>query len=288
MGTLVNLNEEMRGREQALDEMLAARLSKDMEALRVTIDDYSQDMRLVVDHFTRFLTGADGLNVIDRTATRAWKRDSSRLLRNYLAARMTLRDHTYVLTKRYWEGDDKVGRPEDTAFMEPYKAKVQALLIQPQFSFLQDLRNYGVHVALYPFVLNTQWAGPYMKNEIHLDKAKLLGSYDSWTAPAKKYINSQGDRVDLLTPMEEWSRACARFYEWFHGAVKAHHQADIQALETATEEYRQWRRDNGTMPPDWFLNGGEPPGNGSGPRSARRTRSSQANKKRKRKQRKRR
>ncbi|MEV6101707.1 hypothetical protein [Nocardia sp. NPDC051981] len=96
----MNLNEEMRNREQDLDQMLASRLGRDLEALRVTIDDYSQDMNLVVEHFTEFLTGANGLNVIDQKAVRAWKRDSSRLLRNYLATRMTLRDYQKALGSR--------------------------------------------------------------------------------------------------------------------------------------------------------------------------------------------
>ncbi|MEV6101708.1 hypothetical protein [Nocardia sp. NPDC051981] len=162
---------------------------------------------------------------------------------------------------------------------------MKELLIQPQFSFLQDLRNYGVHVALYPFVLNTQFVGSYMKNEIHLDKAELLESYDSWSSPAKKYISSQGDRVDLLTPIEDWSKACHSFYRWLHEAIAAHHRVDIQALETATEEYRQWRRDNGTMPPDWFLNGSEPPESEAAAPSPRRSRKNKPNKKRKRQKR---
>lgn len=285
----MNLNQEMTARERAIDEIFGSRLRKDLDALNVTINDYSHDMKLVVEHFTKFLVGQSNLNVINQDALREWKRDSPRLLRNYLATRMTLRDHTYVLTKKYWEADEKEGRAEDADFMDPYRAKVKELLIKPQFSFLQDLRNYGVHVSLYPFVLNTKFAGGYMKNEIHLDKAQLLDDYSSWTSPAKKYINYHENRVDLLTPMEEWSVACKKFYEWMHGAVTVHHMTDFEAVEKAAEDYREWRRETGTMPPDWFLNGGEPP-HGDSPARPPRSRQSASNsrKKRKRKQRKRR
>lgn len=72
------------------------------------------------------------------------------------------RPHSCV-DERYWEADPNIPRTEDSEFMDPYNAKVKELLIKPQFSFLQDLRNYGVHVSLYPFVLNSQFVGNYMK-----------------------------------------------------------------------------------------------------------------------------
>ncbi|WP_353107729.1 hypothetical protein [Gordonia sp. (in: high G+C Gram-positive bacteria)] len=275
---------EISRRESEIKSMLGSRLKVDMDELEVTIADYNSDFKIVFDHFSRYLLGKDNLNAINRDATRQWKRKSSGLLRNFLVSRMALRDHTYVMLKRYWEADENLPRQADTAFMEQYDAKVKQLLVKPQFAFLQDLRNYGVHKALYPFSLHTQFAGGYMRNDIRLDRAELLANYSKWSSSAKRYIESQGDEVDLLTPMEEWSTACKRFYEWLHGAVTVHHMEDFQAVETAWEEYREWRRETGTMPPDWFLNGGEPPGTVR-PRSHK---SREAKKKRKRKQRKRR
>lgn len=259
------LSAEISRREAEIKAMLGSRLKVDMDELEVTIADYSSDFQIVFDHFSRYLLGRDNLSAINREATRQWKRKSSGLLRNFLVSRMALRDHTYVLTKRYWEADSSNQREVDSEFMDPYNAKVKELLIKPQFSFLQDLRNYGVHKALYPFSLHTQFAGGYMRNDIRLDGAELLANYSRWSGPAKRYIETQGDEVDLLTPMEEWSTACKLFYEWLHGAVTVHHMEDFEAVETAGEQYREWRRETGTMPPDWWLNGGEPPNGGGRP-----------------------
>lgn len=281
-------SQEMTAREAAIDSMLGTRLRKDMNDLEVTVSDYSADLGIVVDHFSRYLLGKDNLSVINKDGTKQWKRKSSGLLRNYLVSRMALRDHTYVLVKKYWEADPDTSRDEDTAFMDLYRAKVKSILVKPQFAFLQDLRNYGVHKSLYPFVLNTKFSGGYMKNDISLDGDALKANYSKWSAPARQYIESQGEKVDLLTAMEDYSKACAEFYGWLHGAVTLHHMDDFQAVETAAEEYREWRRETGTMPPDWVLNGGEPP---SPPRLSSGTRSHKsrdAKLKRKRKQRKRR
>ncbi|MGK8508199.1 hypothetical protein ACRS5S_09090 [Nocardia asiatica] len=278
------LAEEMTQREAAIRDMLGSRLKADMNELEITISDYSSDFKIVFDHFCRYLLGRDNLSVINSDGTRQWKRKSSGLLRNFLVSRMAVRDHTYVLVKRYWEADPELARDEDSEFMDQYRTKVKTILVKPQFAFLQDLRNYGVHKSLYPFTLHTQFAGGYMKNDIKLDRDKLLSTYSSWSAPAKQYIESHDGEVDLLTPMEEWSKACREFYEWFHGAITIHHMEDFQAVERAWEEYQEWRRETGTMPPDWIINGGEPPG-APKPRSHK---SRDARKKRKRKQRKRR
>lgn len=258
----MNLNDQMRQREQKIDAMLGTRLRNDMNDLEITINDFNQDQQAMFQHFVLFLTGQDGLITIDAEATRKWKRDSNRLLRNYLATRMTLREHTYRLLRNYWEADSAENRPEATDFMDPYRAKVKELLVTPEFGFLQDLRNYGVHRSGYPFRLGTVFrqesGATYMQNTIHLDKAELLES-DRWSSGAKQYLRSQSEKVDLLTPIERYSLACKKFYEWFHGAVTQYHFKDFQAVEEAHEDYRQWRRDTGTMPPDWYLNGAEPP-----------------------------
>lgn len=47
-----------------------------------------------------------------------------------------------------------------------------------------------------------------------------------------------------------------------HGHVTLHHMDDMKAVEAAGERYREWRRETGTMPPDWWLDGGEPPSGG--------------------------
>lgn len=276
--------DEITRRESAIKAMPGSRLKLDMDELEITISDYNSDFKIVTDHFCRYLLGKDQLSAINSDGTRQWKRKSSGLLRNFLVSRMAVRDHTYVLVAKYWESDPAIPREEDSEFMDQYRAKMKALLIKPQFSFLQDLRNYGVHKALYPFTLSTQFAGGYMRNDIKLDRDKLLSTYSKWSAPAKRYIESTDDGVDLLTPLEEWSSACKEFYEWLHGAVTDHHMEDFQAVEQAWEDYREWRQENGTMPPDWFLNGGEPPGMSR----VRSHKSRDAKKKRKRKQRKRR
>lgn len=48
---------EMTRRQDEINNMLGMRLRNDMNALEITVNDYSHDLKLVVDHFTAYLTG---------------------------------------------------------------------------------------------------------------------------------------------------------------------------------------------------------------------------------------
>ncbi len=66
--------------------------------------------------------------------------DFDRLLHNYLASAMTLRDHARILCKRY--------RDEHRNFGDEYDTQIAANFGEPRLRFIQDLRNYMLHYRL--------------------------------------------------------------------------------------------------------------------------------------------
>lgn len=131
-----------------------------------------------------------------------------RLLHNYLAAAMSLKDHTNLYAKElYFEID----------FFQEYKAQIQERFTDiPVAKFVQDLRNYIIHKGL-PFSMSSfhydRKSGTHITVNLELEKLK---DWDNWTNSSKTYLNSLSEDFSIETFIREYVFIVSDFHNWFN------------------------------------------------------------------------
>lgn len=133
-----------------------------------------------------------------------------RLLHNYLASALSLRDHTLRVRRKYAKA---AGWEE--AYVEHER---QIFLNDPVCSFVQKLRHYCLHFRL-PIargqlsgeVTDGQWN---MSGSVNLLKSNLL-AWEDWKAPAKAYLDSAPDKIDLKDVVRQYTDSVNTFNAWF-------------------------------------------------------------------------
>jgi len=110
----------------------------------------------------------------------------NRCLHNYVAATMTLVDHSRPLMK---------GR--SGSIVSEYDQRKAELLQNPEIPFIQCLRNVSLHrsLPLLGHTLRMTQTG-IESSEVELSVADLLDN-EYWNAAMRKYIKSHGDRIPL-------------------------------------------------------------------------------------------
>ncbi len=197
-------------------------------------------------HFTQFV----GTTLFVTELDDGFGDEAARLLHNYLAGLSTLRDvlrgvHRRVWPDRYAPGtDDKRTKWE----VEVWTPRIEELLGDDSIVFLVGLRNYSLHYGISMLSPATNFAavtgqpgGPMaFSNTIALDRAQLL-KWDGWTAPARRYIDSQtGDSVDIVSVVELYSKRVREWYGWFWEQVENEVRVEVDEYRRKSTEYGHW------------------------------------------------
>jgi hypothetical protein len=155
-----------------------------------------------------------------------------RLLHNFLAAAMTLRDHTRRLRQQY--------PPADSSFSAEYDSRVRTTFVESPLSvFIEDLRNYTLHRSL-PFVQGTLTR--HLPTEAMTATAVLrkepLQTWDRWRAGASSYLQEADGQIDLLEVVDSYSSAVDGFNIWFASVWRSWHAGAFQELHTLENELK--------------------------------------------------
>jgi hypothetical protein len=146
----------------------------------------------------------------NREALEGFLDEVDRLLHNYLASALSLRDHTLRMRRKYAKA---AGWEE--AYVEHER---QIFLNDPVCSFVQKLRNYCLHFRL-PIargqvsgeVTAGQWS---MSGSVNLLKSDLL-VWKKWETPAEAYLDSAPDKIDLKDVVRHYTDSVNTFNAWF-------------------------------------------------------------------------
>jgi hypothetical protein len=146
----------------------------------------------------------------NRVAFEGFLDEVDRLLHNYLASALSLREHTRRVRRKYAQA---------AGLEEAYDEHVrQSFLDDPACSFVQGLRNYCLHFRL-PIargqlsgeVTAGEWS---MWDSVNLLKSDLL-AWENWGPPAKAYLHSAPDKIDLKDVVRQYTAAVTTFHTWF-------------------------------------------------------------------------
>lgn len=150
-----------------------------------------------------------------------------RLLHNFLAAAMTLKDHAGIFIKSInWDTQ------LDTQFEAEYQEKVKQEFNNSGISrFMQKLRNFTLHVGIPTTVTQLRFSNKEeLEYSIILDINKIK-TWSGWEGVSKQYISQLKDETKLEDLVNEYAHKIIDFYTWFGTRQNEIYQAHLKELE---------------------------------------------------------
>jgi hypothetical protein len=146
--------------------------------------------------------------------------ETAQRLHNYVAATMTMVDHSR-----------RIMRGRNGPIAEEFVERKRALLTNSEVPFVRDLRNFTLHRSL-PFLGNTvrmtdlNTPGQTITAEVELSVADL-NAWDGWTAPARAFLDLQGEAVVLRPVVRRHGELVAALNAWLYNSLA---KANVGAL----------------------------------------------------------
>ncbi|CAG0964418.1 hypothetical protein ANRL3_01091 [Anaerolineae bacterium] len=160
--------------------------------------------------------------------------DIIRLLHNYVAAAQSLIDHTRRLNRKLNSNSEK--------FAE-YNTRVEIEFVKDSLSqFVKDLRQYCQHYRapnLEITVRTSDKTGGATKT-INL-LTDDLRSYERWSPLAKEYLNTAGEKVNIMEVATAYKAKVIRFYDWFRFHIETIHAVELRRLKDKEQLYLEAR-----------------------------------------------
>ncbi len=150
--------------------------------------------------------------------------DVTRELHNYVTSSMTLVEQTRRAKRKLYA---------EAEFDQEYQKRVEVTFGQPVPQFIQDLRDYTLHVDLPKVYGQTEMTIPRMsrRSSVWID-IPLLRQWTGWSLAAKEYLFDQAAAHLPLKPVvEAYSRLVEEFYEWFGRRQRELHEAAFREYE---------------------------------------------------------
>lgn len=124
----------------------------------------------------------------DRESTDPFWSELDQRLHNQLASSESLIDHERRFFRHYG--------PDFPAVLAEYKRRVASVAGMTEAVFLGDLRNYLLHYSAPPIIQSLALGASDAGGSGHQVKlsARRLREWSKWTAPARRYLASFGDR----------------------------------------------------------------------------------------------
>ncbi|GLR98531.1 hypothetical protein GCM10007858_61740 [Bradyrhizobium liaoningense] len=171
--------------------------------------------------------------VANREAGSQTHREVTRRVHNFVAGALTLVEHTRKFMRKNYS---------TTPMLDRYQAKIDAdFKDKPLVGFVQGLRNYILHNGLpnsemyLHFQSNPDRVeGGTLETGIHIRTLPLL-EWREWSAPARTFIESCGEVVDIRTFAESYTHSISSFHDWLQSELDQFHSADLEELDRLQE-----------------------------------------------------
>jgi hypothetical protein len=154
--------------------------------------------------------------------------DMMRLLHNFVAASMTLIDHA-----RQLYDNNYADHPSFREYNQEIKTRFAT---DPLCKFVQDLRNYTLHWEI-PLIGSKISVIPekHMEHTMYLNRDQLM-RWVKWTAPARIFLESSSQKIDLYAILSEYEMKIRAFYDWYYERLREVHEKDIMYVEAKQTE----------------------------------------------------
>ena len=151
-----------------------------------------------------------------------------RLLHNFVAAALTLVDHTRVVYRELYESAK--------SFLD-YQAEVDRRMVKdPLIQFVQKLRHLAQHVRLPTISIiceATRETGVSRRLVLHKDDLLRFGG---WNDPAKVYLTAAPETINLSDLVNAYTDEIRSFYNWMEERQRDIHSHDMQEVEKKQAE----------------------------------------------------
>jgi hypothetical protein len=174
----------------------------------------------------------------NREASQQTHREVTRRVHNFVAASLTLVEHTRIFMREHYS---------NTPTFDQYQAKVDAEFVnEPLVKFVQDLRNFMLHKGLpeSEMFLNFESnpdlpdGGGVLATGIRI-KSDKLSAWAGWSAPARTFIESSGQYIDIRTFAEAYTDKIVSFHDWLQGELDQIYSADLDELRALQTSMNQ-------------------------------------------------
>lgn len=150
-----------------------------------------------------------------------------RLLHNFVAAALSLTDHSRNHYKDLYAGNNRF--PEYTQEVKKRFSK------NPLACFIKDLRQFFQHYKIPSihsvFIKQTN----ITKSILQLEKSTLT-QFSNWSSAAKEYLKNQGDLIDLFQLINNYHSLIIDFYGWVIDHQKEIHSDEFKQI---AEKYNE-------------------------------------------------
>jgi hypothetical protein len=182
----------------------------------------------------------EGLRLMSQANREAGKqthREVTRRVHNFVAASLTLVEHTRIFMREHYG---------NTPPLDRYQAKVDAEFAdEPLVRFVQDLRNFMLHNGLphsemfLNFHPNEALPGSgSLTTGIRIGTAQLL-TWSRWSDPARAFIEASGEFVDIRNFAEAYTQKILLLHDWLQGELDQFHLVDLDDLRTLQASLNQ-------------------------------------------------
>lgn len=205
--------DELRAAQLRLTEHPGYRAHRDHEAFGISLNgvfwpNYLELKALLDQAATDHELGIELIqNVHDDAVARRFVAEASRRLHNYVAATMSLVEHSRRMMR---------GRTD--AAGDAWKARLAELLTHGEVPFMIDLRVFIQHRALPVLGHSLHIAKPNTPESIWESEVEigrdLLQSWDGWKAPASQFLKGQDKGIKLRLVVEKHAKLVWQANDW--------------------------------------------------------------------------
>jgi hypothetical protein len=207
---------------------------QDLKGLEISLYIFNrnyQDLNTVINFITTDPRGEMLHAVENRDKLEVFGYEAISRIHNYVAAVLSLLDHTRNLYKKLYEG---------TNLFPEYQERIDKDFKNDALSkFVQDLRRYFQHykspIVMFTTTFDSNWK-PIVTISIPLND---LLAFKDWSAPAKKYLSTIQEKVDVLEVATAYRDKVIDFYTWFRLRQEEIHAVELKELDDKKDELRE-------------------------------------------------
>ena len=221
-----------------MDEIMAMpeyRLRQQLLAFNTSIYIFDQnfaELHRLIDFLLNSREGQMLTAERNRDKLRKVQIDIIRRLHNFVAASLSLVDHTRNLYKKIYA---------DNGLFSEYQARVDGEFVtDPLSQFVKCLRHYCQHYRAPDIGIKvsvTQSEDGMVEQRQSVLILDDLKTFDKWNSTAKKYMSSLQEDVDILEVATFYREKVMAFYQWFQSRQLEIHSAELERFKAKQTEF---------------------------------------------------